>query len=317
MIAQFSKEHFLFVPTDPPTDVLAGLPNGLPSFFDNTLTAYELRCTYIQHIVYKHLTSRIFKPFLFTLGRHHDNGNRLLESIDSDIHRKSIRREVFWRQQTLLALFTGRDAKHAMNHVIINLTEEITDAVRRFADHSRVSTDVLREDVRSIVKHAAKTWRQARLQQQLILAVMPSVDDERAVNHVWAEFDYEGEIGSNTARESRGRTNSAENKARQLLLRVAPRIWREPAHPDHLAEMPPDASDRLGEVCIYQPGSLIYTDSSIITARLQELSDANSVGADSHGLARCNGDDDNDDYGDDDVDNQTMQSATVVASQLT
>lgn len=313
MVAKFSKTHFSFPPTNPLADILAGIPDGLPSFFDNTLTAYELRCTYIQHVVNKHLTNRIFKPFLFTLDRHDDNASRLLESIDADIYRKSTRREVFWRQQTLLALFTSRDAKRAMNHAVTTITEEITNVVRPFTDSSRVPIDTLRGDVRHIVKHAAKTWRQARLQQQLIVAVMPSVDDERTTNHVWAEFNYECEAGSITARDWRNTRSKAEDNGRRLLLRVAPRVGREPAHPDHLAEMSPEASQRLKEVCIYQPGSLIYADSPIITARVRELAEVNLLATDDDAIAEDEGEDE--ENGGAVNDNGTILTETAVASQ--
>lgn len=125
LVVDLSKEHFSYLPIDPPKDILAKIPPELPSFFDNTTASRELRSAYIQHVVSKTLVFRIFQPFLFTLGRRFDKADTLFQMLSMDIRRKSVRREAFWRQQTLKAAYTTSDAKQSINVVAAVIVDEI------------------------------------------------------------------------------------------------------------------------------------------------------------------------------------------------
>ncbi|EFW22173.1 hypothetical protein D8B26_001108 [Coccidioides posadasii str. Silveira] len=256
LIVDLSKEFFAYIPIEPPADILAKIPSDLPPFLDNTPASRELRSAYVQHVISKTLTYRIFQPFLFTLGRRYDKADTFFQVLSMDIRRKSVRREAFWRQQTLRAAYTASDAKQAINVVAAVIVDEIVDHIRHFTDPKHL--DALITSVRKIVKLAAETWRLARVERELIVASMPSADDEQAANDLWEEFIYDQ--SSAKAKESGG--------PKVPLLRMLPRIHREPVHEDFLQ---PEEAEKANP-CVYLPGVILYTDSPSVIARREEIS---------------------------------------------
>ncbi|EAW15110.1 uncharacterized protein ACLA_057660 [Aspergillus clavatus NRRL 1] len=253
LIVSLSKEHFTYLPIDPPKDILSKIPPELPSFLDNTPASRELRSAYVQHVVSKTLTYRIFQPFLFTLGRRYDKADTFFQMLSMDIRRKSVRREAFWRQQTLKAAYTTSDAKQSINVVAGVIVDEIINQIKHFADPRHL--DSLLVSVRKIVKLAAETWRLARVERELILATLPAPDAEEVSNDGWGEYG--------TAKE--GGSSPRAGPSRHVILRTFPQITREAAHED-FAEDAEKASP-----CTYSRGMVLYSDSPIVMARLQEL----------------------------------------------
>ncbi|KAL4872187.1 hypothetical protein BDV12DRAFT_151541 [Aspergillus spectabilis] len=250
LIVALSKEHFSYLPIDPPQEVLSKLPPELPSFLDNTPASRELRSAYVQHVVSKTLTYRIFHPFLFTLGRRYDKADILFQMLSMDIRRKSVRREAFWRQQTLKAAYTTSDAKESINVVAAVIVDEISNHLKHFADPRRM--DSLLMGIRKIVKLAAETWRHARVERELILASLPSLESGSVPSEDWEEYGFQQEIGK-------------PDHARHVVLRPFPRIIREAAHEDFVGD------EEKANPCTYSRGAVLYSDSPIILARLQEL----------------------------------------------
>lgn len=169
-----------------------------------------------------------------------------------DIRRKSVRREAFWRQQTLKAAYTTSDAKQSINVVAAVIVDEIIDHIKHFADPKQL--DALLTGVRKIVKLAAETWRHARVERELVLAVLPAADAEEVLNEEWEEYGC-------------GNEGVHGDHARRVLLRTFPRLTREAAHEDFADDKAEKASP-----CVYSNGTVIYADSPVVTARLKELS---------------------------------------------
>lgn len=251
-ITSLSKDHFTYLPSEPPKNILSRIPSELPPFLDNTPASIELRSAYVQHIISKTLTHRIFQPFLFTLGRRYDNADIFLQMLSMDIRRKSTRREAFWRQQTLQAAYTAPDAKHTVNFAAGVIADEIMDHIKYFADPDHL--EALRLDVRRAVKLAAEAWRHARVERELILATLPAPDAEGATNKDWKEY----------GRPKEGNSSSNNDPARHVLLRTFPRITRDEGYEDFAGDegrRPP---------CTYSRGSVLYSDSPVVMARRQE-----------------------------------------------
>ncbi|OKL56959.1 hypothetical protein UA08_07801 [Talaromyces atroroseus] len=260
LIVDLSKEHFSYLPIDPPKDILEKIPPDMPSFLDNTTASRELRSAYIQHVISKTLTYRIFQPFLFTLGRRYDKADTFFQVLSMDIRRKSVRREAFWRQQTLKAAYTTSDAKQSINVVAAVIVDEIVDHIKHFADPKQL--DALLGGVRRIVKLAAETWRHARVERELVLATMPAPESGGDVNDGWDEYTcgraVEGVNGNS------GSGSSSNESGRHVLLRVFPRIYREAAHEDFA-----DDKEKMN-ACIYYPGTILYSNSPSVIARREE-----------------------------------------------
>jgi chromosome segregation ATPase len=253
LIVDLSKEHFAYLPIDPPKDILEKIPPEMPSFLDNTSASCELRAAYVQHVISKTLTYRIFQPFLFTLGRRYDKADTFFHVLSMDIRRKSVRREAFWRQQTLKAAYTTSDAKQSINVVAAVIVDEIVDHIRHFADPKKL--DALIQAVRKVVKLAAETWRHARVERELVLATMPAPVADKVSNDEWKEYTCDRSVVAHENGES----------ARHVLLRLFPRIYREAAHEDFA-----DDKEKVNP-CVYSPGMVIYSDSPSVLARRDEL----------------------------------------------
>ncbi|KAJ5327507.1 uncharacterized protein N7506_010609 [Penicillium brevicompactum] len=261
LIYDLSKEHFGYLPIDPPKDILSKIPSELPPFLDNTPASRELRSVYIQHVVSKTITYRVFQPFLFTLGRRYDKADTFFQMLSMDIRKKSVRREAFWRQQTLKAAYTTSDAKQSINVAAAVIVDEIIDHIKHFADPKHL--DLLLTSVRKIVKLAAETWRHARVERELVLATFPAPDADTVVNEEWTEY-----AANKDAKVANG------EPTRHVVLRTFPRIIREAAHEDFATE------EERANNCIYAPGIVLYSDSPAIMGRLQEVAKKSSDGLD-------------------------------------
>ncbi|KAJ5563671.1 hypothetical protein N7535_008835 [Penicillium sp. DV-2018c] len=228
-------------------------PHGTPPFLDNTPSSRELRCAYIQHIISKTLTFRIFQPFLFTLGRRYDKADTFFQMLSMDIRRKSVRREAFWRQQTLKAAYTTSDAKQSINVAAAVIVDEIIDHIKHYADPKHL--DSLLISVRKIVKLAAETWRHARVERELVIASFPAPDAESVSNVGWLEY----------AANREQKVGTGVEPSRHVVLRTFPRITREAAHEDFAND------EEKATSCTYSQGVVLYSDSSVVMGRLQEL----------------------------------------------
>lgn len=244
-------------------DILAKIPFNIPQFLDDTQASRELRVAYIQHLISSTLDCRMFRPFLFTLGRRYDKAEAFLQSLWLDIRRKSIRGETLWRQQTLRAAYTASNAKQSINVAAAVIVDEIVDDIRPFTKPSRLESVVIA--VRKIVKLAAETWRLARVERELITATtMSSSQDTAPTDEVRSEFQYDHAEESDTPTE--GARGQAQPN-RRALLHTLPRIVREARHEDLLSE---DDKEKA-TACVYLPGVVLYTDSPSVIRRREEL----------------------------------------------
>lgn len=257
MIHDLSQDHFAYLPIDPPKDILSKIPSELPSFLDNSPASRDLRCAYIRHVVSKTLTYRVFQPFLFTLGRRYDKADTFFQMLSMDIRRKSVRREAFWRQQTLKAAYTTSDAKQSINVAAAVIVDEIIDHIRHFADPKHL--DSLLITVRKIVKLAAETWRHARVERELVLALLPAPDAEDVSNEGWQEYGVAKEVVNPNP-------GAKSDPTRHVVLRTFPCVIREAAHEDFAF-----ASGERANPCVYSTGEVLFSDSPVVMARLQEL----------------------------------------------
>jgi hypothetical protein len=133
-----------------------------------------------------------------------------------------------------------------MNKEAGKVMDEIVDAIAPLCNEC-VGMDELRAAVRKTVKLAVETWRYARLEREKIEAVMPSVDDDLAVEETesfWASWD----LGDNN-------DASFKQPMDQLLLRVFPIFKREPVQ-ECFWVTEKDGSDRG---CVYSHGWALYT----------------------------------------------------------
>lgn len=187
--------------------------------------------------------------------------------LSTDIRRKSVCCEAFWRQQTLKAAYTTSDAKQSINVAAAVLVDEIIDQVKHFTDPKHL--DSLLTGVRKIVKLAAETWRHARVERELVLAGFPSPGAESVSNEDWLEYGPAAPAESGEEEEkswgSAPRKNNPSDPARHVVLWTFPRILREAAHEDFASR------DERARSCIYSPGIVLYSDSPVILARLEEL----------------------------------------------
>ena len=106
------------------------------------------------------LCVRIFDPFLFTLGRRHQEANDFLGEMSSRLQKASPRREAAWRQRLLYAAYTSPSAKQSVNNVAASIVKDIVEAVEGLSERSDRQAMITR--IRQIVKLAAETWRYAR-----------------------------------------------------------------------------------------------------------------------------------------------------------
>ncbi|KAF2739268.1 hypothetical protein EJ04DRAFT_356084 [Polyplosphaeria fusca] len=270
-IMDLATSHFIHLPVSPPPEDLAQIPSSLPSFLGDTTASRQLRAAYIAHTVSKMVTFRVFGPFLFSLGRRYDKADSLFSSMSSHIRDKSSRKEAIWRQQTLLAAFTSSGAKQRINTAAGTVVDEIVMAIKNFADPRE--EEGIRIAVRKIVKTAAETWRFARLEREMITAIMPALDDgshEFAPPNFWREYKPAGTpipslVGTTT--ELDGPSNEHPVK---LILRLFPVIHREPKHESSRSS----TDEKPDEGSIFNNGLALYEDSEAVLMRVEELKQA-------------------------------------------
>lgn len=185
--------------------------------------------------------------------------------MSNHIRDKSTRKEAIWRQQTLLAAFTSSGAKQRINTAAGTVVEEIVNAVKHFADPKE--EEGIKIAVKRIVKLAAETWRFARLEREMITAVMPALQDEEhqfTGPEFWPAYTTE-----NTAIASLVGTSAPVDDKSPLLLRLFPVIYRESKHENfHTSGEKPD------EGCIYHYGLALYDDAEAVIQRVEELKSA-------------------------------------------
>lgn len=212
----------------------------------------------------KLITYRVFGPFLFSLGRRYDKADSLFSSMSHHIREKSTRKEAIWRQQTLLAAFTSSGAKQRINTAAGTVVEEIVNAIKHFADPRE--EEGIKVAVKRIVKLAAETWRFARLEREMITAVMPALHDEEhqfTGNQYWPAYKPEDTPGSPMD------TSSTSDSHPRLLLRMFPVVYREAKHENFQVNGEP-----RDEGCVLHHGLALYDDAEPVVARLEELKSA-------------------------------------------
>ena len=153
-------EHCKEVSGHPPEHIMQKIPTQMPDFFSNSEASFELRAAYVEHVVSRILTQRVFQPFLFTLSRRNDSTDQLFQTMSQKLRQKSIRREAVWRQQTLHAAYTVSSAKQSINKIAAIIVEEIMDEIKYFTCPTQYEQVTVA--IRRIVKIAAETWRYAR-----------------------------------------------------------------------------------------------------------------------------------------------------------
>jgi serine/arginine repetitive matrix protein 2 len=219
----------------------------------------------VAHTVAKLITYRVFGPFLFSLGRRYDKADSLFSSMSHHIRDKSTRKEAIWRQQTLLAAFTSSGAKQRINTAAGTVVEEIVNAIKHFADPKE--EDGIKIAVKRIVKLAAETWRFARLEREMITAVMPALQDEE---HQFTSSDYWPAYKPEaTTIASLAGTSHPSDEQPQLLLRIFPVIYRVSKHENFQ-----DNGESPDDGCVFHHGLALYDDAEPIVERMEELKSA-------------------------------------------
>lgn len=224
-----------------------------------------MRAAYVAHTVSKLITYRVFGPFLFSLGRRYDKADSLFLSMSNHIRDKSTRKEAIWRQQTLLAAFTSSGAKQRINTAAGTVVEEIVNAIRHFADPRE--EEGIKIAVKRIVKLAAETWRFARLEREMITAVMPALEDEDHFfrsSEYWPTYKPEGTLIGSLAG-----TAPLDDAPPQLLLRLFPVIYREAKHENFHSE-----GEERDQGCVFHHGLALYDDADAVVTRTEELRSA-------------------------------------------
>jgi serine/arginine repetitive matrix protein 2 len=215
--------------------------------------------------VAKLITYRVFGPFLFSLGRRYDKADSLFSSMSHHIRDKSTRKEAIWRQQTLLAAFTSSGAKQRINTAAGTVVEEIVNAIKHFADPKE--EEGIKIAVKRIVKIAAETWRFARLEREMITAVMPALQDEE---HQFTSSDYWPAYKPEaTTIASLAGTSHPSDEQPKLLLRIFPVIYRESKHENFH-----DNGESRDDGCVFHHGLALYDDAEPIVERMEELKSA-------------------------------------------
>lgn len=255
-----SRDCFTKLPEVLPSEKMFLIPGEIPMFMDDSAAATELRACYIQHVISGVLLVRVFQPFLFTLGRRYGGVDTFLQSLSSDIRRKSERREAAWRQTTLRAAYTVSKAKQAINVVAAVIVDEIVGEIKLFAHRS--CWPAITVGVQRIVKTAAEVWRFARVERELITTFMPEFGAFNNLESYWPEPEILDSHHEGAIRQMRDTSLPG-----QAILCVLPHIVREAVHEDFLG----DTEKLANSSCVYLQGRALYADSEIIVARQSEL----------------------------------------------
>ncbi|KAK7540716.1 uncharacterized protein J3D65DRAFT_250364 [Phyllosticta citribraziliensis] len=265
-----SSNHFKKLPGPLAADVLARLPSNVPDLLADSPSAAHLRVSYAMYSISKILTARIFEPFFFSPDGDADASVNLLKEISTQLREKDPVREATWRQHTLSSLFRGPDAKRRINAAASSVVDEICKTLEPFLAN-KIDEELVRAEVRRIVKLAAETWRFACIEREMISTTLPApgeacVEDENDLFWPAQHFDAPdypvssiGDLDDKTAA-----------KKSRVLLRLFPVIRREPKHRLPKAN-PEDADGTSDKGCVYSYGLALYEDSAPVLTRLKEL----------------------------------------------
>ena len=250
-ISDLTVQHFSDDIDHPPENVVKSIPQTIPPFCSSTESSIKLRAAYVEHLISRTISRRIFQPFLFTISLRHGSPDLLFQSMSDHLRKKSTRREALWRQRTLHAAYTISSAKQSINKIAAVIVDEVVEAIKYFTNSTR--WEQVTVAVRRIIKTAAETWRYARLEVAMITASMTADDRpdyQRVSNPIGLSADTDG----------------TPDQQRQLLLSLFPIIEREAIHEDIRED-----SKQNDRGYIYFPGRMLYSDDPIISTRLKEI----------------------------------------------
>ena len=142
-----------------PTLVSGMVPFCNESLLDQ-LDTLPGRSVLLHCLIVRALNDRIFRPFLFTVGRHQEPADQRFKDISQSLVQRSTEQEANWRQQISHAAYTAPNAQQCVNRTAASIVEEIMDSVDAMM-YVRDRT-TLRAGVQNIVKLAAESWRYAR-----------------------------------------------------------------------------------------------------------------------------------------------------------
>ncbi|KAK8229776.1 hypothetical protein HDK77DRAFT_82761 [Phyllosticta capitalensis] len=265
-----SSNHFKKLPDPPPADLQSNLPSGLPNFLADSPSAAHLRVSYAMYSISKVLTKRIFEPFFFSPDGDSDESVKLLKEISTQLREKDPLREATWRQHTLSALFRGHDAKRRINAAASSVVDEICKTLEPLLAN-KIDEELVRAEVRRIVKLAAETWRFACIEREVISTTLPApgeacAEDENDLFWPAQHFDSpEYPVSSIGDLDDKDATKSSK-----VLLRLFPVVRREPKRKLPKAN-PEDADGKTDNGCVYSYGLALYEDSAPVMTRLKEL----------------------------------------------
>ncbi|PUU82238.1 hypothetical protein B9Z19DRAFT_1062049 [Tuber borchii] len=266
-IIDISKE-FSDLPVAPSGRVIAELPPGLPCMLVNTDASRLIRMAYVQHIISKYLCHRIFQPFLFYLGKRYDKADSFFQAMSKQLREKSTRKEAIWRYYTLLAGYTGSNAKRTASVAAANVIEEIAGHVKPFADQNRM--DVITSGISRIVKFAVETWRHARVEREFFTASisLDGTDESLWLGHL---YEHEKPYAENPALVARLKSLRGRH---EIILPLLPIFSREGTLPSLHR---PGAS--LDSGVVFSKGIALYMDCLPALQRSVETSPFGSVPA--------------------------------------
>jgi len=234
----------------------------------NTDASRLIRMAYVQHIISKYLCYRIFQPFLFYLGKRYDKADSYFQAMSKQLREKSTRKEAIWRYYTLLAGYTGSNAKRTASLAATNVIEEIAGHVKPFADQNRM--DVITSGISRIVKFAVETWRHARVEREIFTASMSldGVNENLWLGHL---YEHEKPYADNPALVAQLRSLRCRH---EIILPLLPIFSREGTLPSlhH-----PGAS--LDSGVVFSKGVALYMDCLPVLQRSIETSPLGSVPA--------------------------------------
>lgn len=234
----------------------------------NTDASRLIRMAYVQHIISKYLCHRIFQPFLFYLGKRYDKADSFFQAMSKQLREKSTRKEAIWRYYTLLAGYTGSNAKRTAGLAATNVIEEIAGHVKPLADQSRM--DVITSGISRIVKFSIETWRHARVEREIFTASI-SLDGTNESFWLGHLYEHEKPYADNPALVAQLKSLRCRH---QIILPLLPIFSREGTLPSlhH-----PGAS--LDSGVVFSKGIALYMDCLPVLQRSLETSPLGPVPA--------------------------------------
>jgi hypothetical protein len=231
----------------------------LPSILGNSKASALLRQAYVQHTISGYLCCRIFQPFLFSLGKRHDNADAFFQAMSSQLREKSTRKEAIWRNYTLLAGYTASNGKKNQQAAAATVIKEIADHVLPLADPCKI--ECIKSGVLRIVKYSVEIWRYARMEKEIITASMQADETEA---ECWHGHDYQNQSLNTT--DPILQQVRASAKGHNSIMPLLPVFSREGILPSlrrPLAER--------DEGLVFVKGVALYSDCLPVLHRLYEL----------------------------------------------